>query len=310
MLNGILYTSFLLLIASDRLRYWWDMNAGPDTSDQTYEYNLENYGPHHEYDDFIQNFTASAWDPKEWVDLFADAGANYFVHVTKHHDGFALFDVSANATLRTSVAQNPHRDFVQVSFFWGRTMDQTVDYQRNYLMLQKSTSHNYGEVHISVYQNGLIRLICPMVWDGGQGVSNSSCIRSSILTKLVENATNPYTDETLPYTGFVEVEDFLQDIMLPQLESLAAMGTDIIWCDAGGANVTVDFAAPYFNNAASESRQVVMNNRCGIPGDFDTPEYSQLSIAQSRKWESNLGMDPFVRALEVYKIYLITILTR
>jgi alpha-L-fucosidase len=90
------------------------MNAGADTSDQTYEFNLENYGANHEYDGFMQNFTASAWDPKEWVDLFADAGANYFVQVTKHHDGFALFNVSSNATLRTSVAQNPHRNFVQV----------------------------------------------------------------------------------------------------------------------------------------------------------------------------------------------------
>jgi alpha-L-fucosidase len=31
-----------------------------------------------------------AWDPKEWVGLFADAGANYFVHVSKHHDGYAI----------------------------------------------------------------------------------------------------------------------------------------------------------------------------------------------------------------------------
>lgn len=91
------------------------MNAGPDTSDRTYEFNLDNYGPYHKYDDFMNSFTASAWDPKEWVDLFSDAGANYFVQVTKHHDGYALFDISPNVTLRTSVAQNPHRNFVQVS---------------------------------------------------------------------------------------------------------------------------------------------------------------------------------------------------
>lgn len=90
------------------------MNAGRNTSDQSYEYNLEKYGPHYKYDDFMQNFTASAWDPREWVDLFAGAGANYFVQTTKHHDGFALFDVSTNATLRTSVAQSPHRNFLQV----------------------------------------------------------------------------------------------------------------------------------------------------------------------------------------------------
>lgn len=66
------------------------MNQGPNYTSQTYQYNLKTYGPNHTYDEFIPDFTASAWDPKEWVDLFSDAGAQYFVQVTKHHDGFAL----------------------------------------------------------------------------------------------------------------------------------------------------------------------------------------------------------------------------
>jgi len=36
-----------------------------------------------------------------------------------------------------------------------------------------------------------------------------------------------------------------------------------------------------------------MDNRCGLPGDFDTPEYARYDAVQVRKWESNLGMDPF-----------------
>jgi hypothetical protein len=47
--------------------YWYHMNQGPDTWDQTYQYNLATYGPNHNYDDFIQNFTASAFNPKDWV---------------------------------------------------------------------------------------------------------------------------------------------------------------------------------------------------------------------------------------------------
>lgn len=91
------------------------MNAGPDTTVQTYEYNLKTYGPNHTYDDFIPQFTTDAWDPKGWVDLFADAGANYFVQVTKHHDGYALFDLPANVSLRTSVVLEPHRNLLQVT---------------------------------------------------------------------------------------------------------------------------------------------------------------------------------------------------
>lgn len=68
------------------------------------------------YDDFIQNFTASVFDPKEWVDLFADVGAQYFVQVSKHHDGYAIFDLPSNVSNRTSVVLPPHRNLLQEIF--------------------------------------------------------------------------------------------------------------------------------------------------------------------------------------------------
>lgn len=47
------------------------------------------------YDDYMKQlngFTASGYDPKKWAKLFKEAGANYAVLTTKHHDGVALFD--------------------------------------------------------------------------------------------------------------------------------------------------------------------------------------------------------------------------
>ena len=45
------------------------------------------------YDEFVARFveTSEAWDPATWAELFADAGANYVVFVTKHHDGVTLW---------------------------------------------------------------------------------------------------------------------------------------------------------------------------------------------------------------------------
>lgn len=57
--------------------------------------------------------------------------------------------------------------------------------------------------------------------------------------------------------------------------------------------MTAEWASAWFNTAAEQNRQVVMNARCGLPGDFDTPEYARFPGVQVRKWESNLGMDPF-----------------
>ena len=107
------------------------------------------------------------------------------------------------------------------------------------------------------------------------------------------NATNPYTNATLSYTGFVPIDDYVSDVILPSMETLAAMGTEIMWCDIGGPNLTAEFASSWYNAAAKNNSQVVMDNRCGLPGDFDTPEYARYSSVQVRKWESNLGMDPF-----------------
>jgi alpha-L-fucosidase len=241
--------------------YWWWMNSGPNsTRDRTYEYHLETYGPDVVYDDFIANFTASQFDPKEWVDLFADAGANYFVQVSKHHDGYAIFDLPANVTERTSVAQFPHRNLLQEIF------DAAEEHQPQ---LHKATYYSLPEWFHPDY-----RPLGFASWPGG-------------------NATNPYTNETLPYTGYVPLNDYVTDKILPEMRTLANMGTEVMWCDIGGPNLTAQFAAEYFNNAARQGKQVLTNNRCGTPGDFDTPEYARYEAVQVRKWESNLGMDPF-----------------
>ena len=45
------------------------------------------------YDAFVEEFLAGirGWDPDAWADLFAAAGAQYVVLVTKHHDGVMLW---------------------------------------------------------------------------------------------------------------------------------------------------------------------------------------------------------------------------
>ncbi|KAF7158174.1 hypothetical protein CNMCM5623_002840 [Aspergillus felis] len=240
--------------------YWWNLNQGPSNPTQTYQYQLETYGPNVVYDDFIGNFTADAWDPKEWVDLFADAGASYFVQVSKHHDGFALFTAGSEVSKRTAVDLGPQRNLLQELF------DAAKEHQPH---LHRATYYSLPEWFNPDYKKyGFAS------WPGG-------------------NATNPFTKETLPYAGYVPLADYIADKIVPEMNTLADMGTEIMWCDIGGPNRTTEFAAAWFNRAAQENRQVVMNARCGLPGDFDTPEYARYNGVQVRKWESNLGMDPF-----------------
>jgi alpha-L-fucosidase len=59
-----------------------------------YQHHLEKYGPQSQfgYKDFIPQFTAGKFDPKEWGKLFEESGAKYVVPVFEHHDGFAMYD--------------------------------------------------------------------------------------------------------------------------------------------------------------------------------------------------------------------------
>ena len=63
------------------------------------------------YDDFLDRWDTSAFDPAAWADLFRRAGAAYVVPTTKHHDGVTLWDAPGTGD-RNTVRRGPQRDLV------------------------------------------------------------------------------------------------------------------------------------------------------------------------------------------------------
>lgn len=51
--------------------------------------------PQEVYDNLFHLFNPSAFNAREWVKLFKEAGAGYVVFTSKHHDGFCMFDTKA-----------------------------------------------------------------------------------------------------------------------------------------------------------------------------------------------------------------------
>ncbi|EED13906.1 alpha-L-fucosidase, putative [Talaromyces stipitatus ATCC 10500] len=249
--------------------WWYTTHREADKSD-FYNYRLRTFGPDWNYDDSFANFTASNWDPKAWVDLIYASGAKYFVLTTKHHDGFALFNTSST-TDRNSLLYGPHRDIVQELFSAAEAYQ--PDLRRGtYFSLPEWFNPDFGPYGFA------------------QLPGNTSTSWPGII------ARNPYTGRDEPYTGRLPINDFITDLMVPQMEILAYnYSTDILWCDCGAANGTAPFAAAWWNHARAQNRQVTINSRCGLAeaADFDTPEYMTFSSAQRRKWESNEGMDPY-----------------
>lgn len=85
--------------------YYNSLNVGKGP---TYEHHIKTYGKDFKYEDFIPMWKAENWNPEEWAKIFKEAGAQYVVLTTKHHDGFCLFP--SKYTHFNSVEMGPKRD--------------------------------------------------------------------------------------------------------------------------------------------------------------------------------------------------------
>ncbi|WP_314148533.1 alpha-L-fucosidase [uncultured Leifsonia sp.] len=88
----------------------WYFNTIRIAGSPAAEHHREAYGDA-PYDDFLDAWDASAFDPAELLALVKSTGAGYFVPTTKHHDGVTLWDAPGTGD-RNTVARGPRRDLV------------------------------------------------------------------------------------------------------------------------------------------------------------------------------------------------------
>ena len=102
---------------------------------------------------------------------------------------------------------------------------------------------------------------------------------------------NPYTGKEVPYTGYRPIQDFVNELQVPQaLELIDNYQPDIFWCDLGGFNNSTVWQKHYFENYA----EVAVNDRCGNEySDFSTVEYHRSMATANRFWEATRGVDPY-----------------
>jgi alpha-L-fucosidase len=91
---------------------WFARNMYIQGSPQ-YEYHLKTYGHPSKvgYKDLIPLFKGDKWDPEHLMDLYAKAGAKYFVSMGVHHDNFDMWN-SKYQPRWNATATGPMRDIV------------------------------------------------------------------------------------------------------------------------------------------------------------------------------------------------------
>jgi alpha-L-fucosidase len=241
-------------VGKEYAEWYWDHMQDPN--DPTYAYHAQTYGQNVNYDDFIPRFTAAKFDPRSWVRLFADAGAEYYVLTSKHHEGFALWDSKVSG--RNAVQLGPKRDLVKALFDASRSETPWL-------------------------RNGLYYSLPE--WFNPDNPWMGHAPRNPYTLEPV-----PYTGYQ---AGRDYVKDYQAPQVL---ELVHNYDPDVIWFDIGGVNDNRNVLTEYFNHAKNRLRpkDVTVNNRGGIPDyDFTTPEYTTYANTVVAKWEASRGLDPF-----------------
>ncbi len=88
--------------------WYWNTSQIPDSPAFSHHASVHSGRP---YDDFLDEWRASRFDPADLASLFARAGARYIVPTTKHHDGITLWDAPGTGS-RNTVHRGPRRDLV------------------------------------------------------------------------------------------------------------------------------------------------------------------------------------------------------
>ncbi|MDH6220687.1 alpha-L-fucosidase [Streptomyces pseudovenezuelae] len=233
--------------------WYWDQMQDP--TNPTYAHHRDTYGADFAYDDFIPRFTAAKFDPRAWVELFRDAGAEYHVLTSKHHEGFALWDTKVSD--RNAVKMGPRRDLVKELF--------------------EASKRYTPELHRGLY-------FSMPEWFNPDSPWMGHAPRNPYTLEPL-----PYTGYT---AGKDFVRDYQAPQML---ELINGYDPELIWCDIGGENDSLHVLAEYFNHAKNRARptEVTVNDRSGIAfHDFTTPEYTTYENTVVAKWESSRGLDP------------------
>lgn len=63
------------------------------------------------YTRFLDQWTASEYDPRSWARLFREMGADYVIPVTKHHDGVVLWDAPGSSD-NSTMFRGPEQDLL------------------------------------------------------------------------------------------------------------------------------------------------------------------------------------------------------
>lgn len=210
------------------------------------------------YAELSKQFEAKKFNADAWAKVAEEAGMKYMVLVSKHHDGFALWDSKASKDGFTSVNSAAHKDFVSEYVTAARKKGLRVGLYYSPLdwrfpgfffpnmyraSAEEMKAQTYGQVRELLSNYGKIDLL----WYDGGGDDWLGLGGLEFGGKI--NSWHP-RDKDKPYTGEFSWEPLKLNSMVRALQP-----------------------------------KIVINPRSGWLGDFDTREKEDGGTQTDRPWE-------------------------
>ena len=207
-----------------------------------------------EWTSWANRFCFEEFDAKRWIEIARRSGFKYVVVVTKHHDGFHMWDTDES---EFKVTNTPFgRDFVREIVNACHEQDMPIGFYYS----QRDWSHpDYMPVDP--------KKIEPQT-------ENNWTLKPEFDSPIGDN-----------HWKYLEYQEKAVRELCTRYGKI-----DLFWWDAlwwGGMFTAEMWDAERINRMIRDLQPgITINNRCSIPGDFDTPEKRLGAFQNWRPWES------------------------
>lgn len=254
----------------------WYMNTSRLDGSPAQKFHQDTYGKDFDYYDFRKSFTEKSRkvDMGIWADLFQEAGAEYAVMVTKHHDGYCLWPSKTEHPY--SSIFHSSRDFVgeltdavrdrgmKMGFYYSGVLDWSVLYSKitNTYSLAKNFFHGKDYVSYAVGQlEELIHKYKPSILWNDIGFPVGADLHKLFATyynNVPEGVINDrWTQEWIPRN--------------PLLQPIIKLVCRII-------------------DKKTKQIEFVEDSKTAFWYDYNTPEYRVYDEVREKKWETVRGL--------------------
>jgi len=214
-----------------------------------YRHHMKKYGDPSEfgYPDFVPMFKAEKFDPDEWADLFARAGARFAGPIAEHCDGFAMWETKL--TPWNAKDMGPKRDIVgeMAKAIRKHNMKFITTFHHTWNHLWEDNPGRWGNYFIGVKRN---------------------------FPSLLENPKRAIMYGDMPRDKFVK---FWKDKIIEVIDKYQP---DLVWFDNELDKIPeqarMECLAYYFNKADSWNKEVLVTFKFkDLPKDVAVEDYEK-----------------------------------